>query len=148
MNFTNVWEAISPYINITALITALSGIIAVVCNIKRTMTAINKRSDVTQLFSQALPKDLTVSVSKLAQQEIDRFIEQLKPEFIDVVARNTELTECVAKAILSLRSIPDDLKADIQSHLSEPVEEQKITLEMSKEFTKVATEAKPKVYID
>lgn len=148
MNFTGVWEAISPYINITAIITALSGIIAVVCNIKRTMTDINKRSDVTQLFSKALPKDLTVSVSKLTQQEIDRLIERLKPEFIDVVARNTELTECVAKAILSLRSIPDDLKADIQSRLTEPVKEEKITLEMSEEFARSSAEVKPKVYID
>lgn len=156
MDFNQILESIAPGLNLTVVGAAIAAIVTFVVKVRSLFKDIRLNSDISEVFKKALPKDLSVSVAKLAKSEIDRLIVEIKAEFTNAIRENTLLTKDVARGILSLRSIPDDLKHDIASHFGDtklPAIET-IKLELSKDIVEASVEQiepeQPtnKIYID
>ena len=152
MDFNAIYETIKPYLNIGTLATVIGVVIGIVVKIRSMVNDIKTNSDLTVLFQKALPKDLTVSISKLAKGEIDRLVGEVQGVFIKGLEQNTLLVKDLAKAIASLKSIPDSLKNEIAKHIEDytPETTESIKLEMSEELVEISkeTEKVPQIYVD
>jgi len=122
MDFTQIWASISPYVSAGAIgtvITATIGIVVkVVAAVKNAKTQlVETKAMAIELFKTALPKDLTISIQKLAKNELESLTSQvtqiINEQIIEPVRANTELTQALAKAVASLRSVPENLRTEI-----------------------------------
>jgi hypothetical protein len=145
MDFNAIIDAAMPYILAGSGLTGTGLIAWIISKVVRIIADIRKNANFAELFKAALPKDLTVSVSKLAKSEFDRLVSELKAEFIAPLRELTLLVKDNARALLTLRSVPDDVKNDIASHFDKspipPAEV--IKLELSKEIIEATKETIP-----
>jgi len=164
MDFTQIWASISPYVSAGAIgtvITATIGIVVkVVGAVKSTKTQLSETKLLAiELFKTALPKDLTLSIKKLAQDELTSLTasvtELINEQVIEPVKANTELQQAIAKALISLRSIPETLRTEISALINEPTavtttESIKLELntELQAEAETVKTTTSKKVYLE
>jgi len=156
MDFNQIIEQIAPGLNITAIGAAVVAIVTFAVKVKGLFADLRKNSDVAELFKKALPKDLTVSVAKLAKSEIDRLIAEVRAEFTSAIRESAAIQKDLVRAMLSLRSIPDDLKNEIAKHYSDAkiTTVETVKLELSQDIAEAAVEeaplepAQPKMYID
>jgi len=155
MDFNQIIESIAPGLNITAIAAAIAAIVTFAIKVKGLFGDLRRNSDVAELFKKALPKDLTVSIAKLAQSEIDRLISQVRTEFTNAVKESAAIQKDLVMAMLSLRSIPDDLKNEIARHYSDAkiTTVETVKLELSPDLIEAVTEETPvetahKIYID
>lgn len=142
MEFNEIWNTVAPYVGSGSFVAAVGVIIGIVVKILSVIREIRNNADVQTLFKQALPKDLTVSVSKLTQSEMDKLTAEIKGVFIAAIKENTVLLADVAKAVASLRSVPETCKQDIAKHCEgvQTNTTETIKLEMSPELVEVKKE--------
>jgi len=163
MDFTQIWASISPYVSAGAIgtvVTATIGIVVkVVGAVKSAKTQLSEtKSLAIELFKTALPKDLTLSIKKLAQDELTSLTasvtELINKQVIEPVKANTELQQAIAKALISLRSIPETLRTEISALINEPTitTTESIKLELNTELQAEAETVKKtkttKVYLE
>lgn len=142
MEFNEIWNTISPYVGSGSFVAAVGVVIGIVVKILHVIRDIKNSADIQNLFKQALPKDLTVSVTALTKNEIDKLTAEIKGEFIAAIKENTVLVADVAKAVASLRSVPETYKENISKHCEgiQTNTVESIKLEMSPELVEVKKE--------
>lgn len=142
MEFNEIWNTVAPYVGSGSFVAAVGVVIGIVVKILYVIRDIKNSADIQNLFKQALPKDLTVSVTALAKSEIDKLTAEIKGEFIAAIKENTVLVADVAKAVASLRSVPDTCKENIAKHCEgiQTNTVESIKLEMSPELVEVKKE--------
>jgi len=154
MDFNQIIEQIAPGLNITAIGAAIAAIVTFAVKVKGLFSDLRKNSDVAELFKKALPKDLTISVAKLAKTEIDRLIAEVRGEFTSAIRESAAIQKDLVMAMLSLRSIPDDLKNEIAKHYSDTkvTTVDAVKLELSQDIVSATVEETPvetpKMYIE
>lgn len=142
MEFNEIWNTVAPYIGSGAFLSAVGVVIGIVVKILHVIRDIKNSADIQNLFKQALPKDLTVSVTALTKNEIDKLTAEIREIFIAAIKENTVLVSDVAKAVASLRSVPDIYKQEIAKHCEgiQTNTVESIKLEMSPELVEVKKE--------
>ena len=142
MEFNEIWNTVAPYVGSGSFVAAVGVVIGIVVKILHVIRDIKNSADIQNLFKQALPKDLTVSVTALAKSEIDKLTAEIKGEFIAAIKENTVLVADVAKAVASLRSVPETCKENIAKHCEgiQTNTVESIKLEMSPELVEVKKE--------
>jgi hypothetical protein len=163
MDFTQIWASISPYVSAGAIGTVVTATIGVVVKVvgavKSAKTQLSETKQLAvDLFKTALPKDLTISIKKLAQDELKSLTasvtELINKQVIEPVKANTELQQAIAKALISLRSIPETLRTEISALINEPtavMTTESIKLEMNTELQAEAETLKTvskKIYLE
>ena len=77
----------------------------------------NTESEVLKLFKQAMPKELYVSLESITKAELSKIITKIEKvvndTFLSQIKANTELTQAIASALITMKSIPDSCKKDI-----------------------------------
>lgn len=158
MDFNTIYQTISPYVGsgtiamgiITVIAVALK-ISSVIKDIKNTFTS--TESEALKAFKKAIPESLSVSIESLAKTEFEKFrqdfINTINEKFINPIKSNTELTQAIAKALMSMRALPDSAKLEISNLLIG--ETPKTTESLKIELLPVETEKeqeKQTIYVD
>jgi len=122
MDFTQIWASISPYVSAGAIGTVVTATIGIVVKVVEAVKSaktqlVETKALAIDLFKTALPKDLTISIEKLAKTQLQSLTTEvtqiINEQIIEPVRANTELTQALAKAIASLRSVPENLRTEI-----------------------------------
>lgn len=122
MDFNAIYESIAPYVGTS---TIASGIIAIISlafytvkkikEIKETFSS--TESEMLKAFKKAIPETLYVSIESLAKAELSKITEEIKQvvdkEFLSQIKANTDLVNAMAKALISMKSVPDSVKKEI-----------------------------------
>lgn len=122
MDFNTIYESVKAYIGAggfaTALITIFTvafKLLSVAKEIKKSFTS--TESEALKAFKNAIPKELYVSIESLAKSELNKIVtviaEIVKSEVLEPIKKNTEITQAVAKALTSMKAIPDSQKEQI-----------------------------------
>lgn len=145
MDWNTLYLELAPYINL--IIVALGGggigtlIYKVIKIVKREIENIRVKTNIAEIFKQALPKDFSLTVEALTKTELDKLKAEIKKEFIKPLQELIELNKISAKALGNLRSVPDDIKQELSAKIDEDIKTvESIKIELSKEITE---EAKP-----
>lgn len=159
MEWSEIWGLISPYINTTAIVTAVGVVLKIVLGIraeaKRTAQQLKNNMDVLATFKKALPSELVVSVEKLAGEEFSRMVEELQKTFIEPLEKMEESILAIARAVVCLKTVPEPIKQEILALMEEnekPQESEKIVLKINNEdeaeIEKKDEKPQPKVYVE
>lgn len=122
MDFNAIFETISPYLGTGGIATAVIGILAIVVKLggliktaKKTFSSTH--NEAVEAFKQALPKELYISLETIAKEELAKikteFTNAVEEKFINQIKANTELVQEIAKALCTLKAIPDSVKLEI-----------------------------------
>ena len=126
MDFNAIYEAIAPYLGTG---TIASGIIAIISlalyavkKIKEIKEAFSStESEMLKAFKKAIPESLYVSIESLAQKELSKINDEIKlivdEKFLSQIKANTELVNAMAKALVSMKAVPDSIKNEISEKL-------------------------------
>lgn len=159
MDFNAIYEAAKPYLGTGAIASAIVTIIAfaikVIGVIKELRTSLaSTESEAIKAFKKAIPESLYVSVESLTKAELakikDEIAKIVDEKFLKQIKENTELTQAIAAAILSMKAIPDSAKEKITEilELKEPKTTESLKLELLPTEPENATVADEKIYID
>ena len=153
MDFGAIWAMISPYLNVGTIATCIGVVVGIAVKVRTMVRDIKANADMTEIFKKSLPSELVVSVQKLTKNELDALTAEVRSVFVRAIDQNTALVKELAKAICSLKSIPDSIKQEISGYLSDyqPETTEAIKLEMNADMVAVSTEKKekkPVEYID
>ena len=127
MDFNALFAEISAYLGAGGLATAIVTLIALACKVARVVKDLRKEFKATHFdainaFKQAIPKELYISIESLAKGEFEKIKNELVKEFketiIEPIKANTELTQAIAKALMSNKAIPDSVKEEIAEMLN------------------------------
>ena len=122
MDWNTIYEAVSPYLGTT---TIAAGLIAVLTVILKTVSFLKQakatlsgtESEAVKAFKKAIPESLYLQVEALTKKELGAITEHIKEivdeKFLAQIKANTELTQAVAKALMSLKAMPDSTKEEI-----------------------------------
>lgn len=126
MDFNTIYEAIKPYIGTGAFASAFITIISLAIKFASVIKDIRNKykdteNEALKAFKQAIPKELYVNIESLAKQEFEKIVTEIKAivdeKFLSQIKANTELTEAMAQALCSMKSIPDSHKKSISKLL-------------------------------
>lgn len=156
MDWNTIYEAVSPYLGTT---TITAGIVAVLTFIfkfrslmKQAKAALSSTTIAAEkALKKAIPKNLYLQVETLTKKELAVIVEEIKTlvdeKFLAQIKANTELTQAVAKALMSLKAMPDSTKEEIGKLLdikpTDTKEAMKVELLPVEEETKEKTAAYP-----
>lgn len=153
MDFNAIYEVIAPYLSVSAISTALVGILAIVIKLSSLIksaraTFSSTHNEAVEAFKKALPKELSISLEVLARTELEKikaeFTTAVEEKFIKQIKENTLLVQEIAKALCSLKALPDSIKNEIAEMLDiekpETTESLKVEL-IPTEDKKVSSEA-------
>lgn len=160
MDFNAIYEVISPYLGTgaiaTAIVTVLGIAIKVVKLAKEAREAFTStHSEAIDAFKKAIPKDLYISVEALTKSELAKITQEITKavdeRFLKQISANTELTQAIAVALMSIKSIPDSSKDKIAELLKienkESTERLKVEL-IDNEVKTTVEETSEKVLLD
>lgn len=124
MTIDQVLELISPYVNISGVITVVTVFIAIAVRcrglIKATAqdvsqsaknvseTAMLNEEKIVELMSKVLPKDMAVKIMPLVESELKRIAETVQEAAAATSARQTDKLDAIATAVASMRNLPTE----------------------------------------
>lgn len=77
----------------------------------------NTESEAVKAFKKAIPETMYLQIEALTKQELgaitEHFKQMIDEKFLSQIKANTELTQAVAKALMSLKALPDSTKEEI-----------------------------------
>lgn len=155
MDFNAIYQAIVPYLGTGAIATTIVTILALafkVLKITKEAKSIfsSTHAESIAAFKKAIPESLYVSLESITKSELSKIItkieEAVENKFLSQIKANTELTQAIASALVSLKAIPDSSKVKIAELLDIPevetTESLKIDLLPVEETEKVKTPSK------
>lgn len=150
MDFGAIWATVAPYLNVTTIATCIGVVVGIAVKVRTMVKDIKANADMTKLFQKALPSELVVSVQKLTKTELETLTAEIRSVFVRAIDQNTALVKELAKAMCSLKSVPDSIKHEISGYLSDyqPDTTEAIKLEMNADMVSVSTEKKEKKRIE
>ena len=129
MDFNAIYQSIAPYFGTGAMATAIITIITLafkvlsLCKDART-TFSNTHAESIEAFKKAIPSSLYLSLESLTKSELSKIITQIKDaideRFLSQIKSNTEITQAIAQALISMKAIPDSAKLKISELLELP----------------------------
>ena len=160
MDFNTIYESISTYVGTGTIAMGIVTFLAVVLKafgvIKEIKSSFsNTESEALKLFKQAIPKELYVSLESITKAELSKIITKIEKvvndTFLSQIKANTELTQAIASALITMKAIPDSCKKDIAKLLEikevETTESLKVEL-LSIEEKNQESEQTEKILID
>lgn len=122
MDFNTIYEVIKPYLGTGAIASGVVAILffalkvlGVVKEIKTTFTS--TENEALNAFKKAIPKELYLSVETITKTELAKITEGIKQvvdqKFLSQIKANTELTQAIASALITMKAIPDSSKKEI-----------------------------------
>ena len=122
MDFNTIYEVIKPYLGTGAIASGILAIfvfalkvLGVVKEIKTTFTS--TENEAVNAFKKAIPKELYLSIETITKTELAKIIEHIKQivdqKFLSQIKANTELTQAIASALITMKAIPDSSKKEI-----------------------------------
>ena len=159
MDFNAIYEVVKPYLGTGAIasgiITVIALAIKVIGVIKELRTSFSDtESEAIKAFKKAIPESLYVSVESLTKAELakikDEIAKLVDEKFLKQIKANTELTESIAAALLTMKAIPDSAKEKIAEllELKEPKTTESLKVELLPTEPENAPVADEKIYID
>lgn len=122
MDFNAIFEKLYPILGVTGTALFIILCLAVYLVIKHflnknTATITNMSDIAVEAFKKALPKELYISLETIAKEELAKikteFTNAVEEKFINQIKANTELVQEIAKALCTLKAIPDSVKLEI-----------------------------------
>lgn len=122
MDWDTIYEAIAPYLGTTTIATGLIAVFAAIIKfvsfMKQAKAALsNTESEAVKAFKKAIPETMYLQIEALTKQELgaitEHFKQMIDEKFLSQIKANTELTQAVAKALMSLKALPDSTKEEI-----------------------------------
>lgn len=122
MDWNTIYEVIKPYLGTGAI---ASGVITIlffafkVLNVIKEMKGAfsSTENEMLKAFKNAMPKELYVSLETLTKTELAKIVQQIKQmvdeRFTSQIKANTELTQAIASALITMKAIPDSSKKEI-----------------------------------
>ena len=147
MDFNSIYETIAPYLSTGAIASAIIAIIGIVIKFARVMKDIkgsfsSTESEALKAFKKAIPESLYINLETITKTELAKIKEEfsafIDEKFLAQIKANTELTQAIAAALCSMRSIPDSQKEIIKGLLE--LEEPKTTESLKVELIPTAEE--------
>ena len=141
MDFNSIYETIAPYLSTGAIASAIIAIIGIVIKFARVMKDIkgsfsNTESEALKAFKKAIPESLYINLETITKTELAKIKEEfsafIDEKFLAQIKANTELTQAIAAALCSMRSIPDSQKEIIKGllELEEPKTTESLKVEL------------------
>lgn len=149
MDFSEIYEIISPYVGTSSIamaIIALIGFFFKAINTFKEMrsTFVDTNKEAIDRFKKALPDDLVISLEALTKAELSKIIDQIREtiakEFIEPIKANDDLIKAMAEALAVSKLTPDEYKERIKTLLELPEVEttNSLKVELTKEDKKSA----------
>lgn len=122
MDFNTIYEAVKPYLGTGAIagaiVTILGLVVKVLGFIKESKSLFEStQNEAINAFKKALPKELYISIETLAKTELNKITESIvsivNDKVLGQIKANTELTQAIASALVTMRNIPDSAKVKI-----------------------------------
>ena len=160
-----IWATISPYLNVTTISTAVAFVIATALKIKNSTAMLgaqltNALGDWQKTMKAAMPKELTVSVEKIAGKEFAAMVADLKAQVLEPLQKAYDEVNAkvvaMAKCVACLKTVPQETRDELLELLGEdaPKEQEAIVLELNPELEEITkegekrTETAQKVYVE
>lgn len=156
MDWNTIYEAIAPYLGTTTiaagLIAVLTVILKAVAFLKQAKATLSStESEAVKAFKKAIPENLYLQIETITKKELgaitEHFKEIIDEKFLAQIKANTELTQAVAKALMSLKAMPDSTKEEIGKLLdikpTDTVQALKVELLPAEEVKETKTTAYP-----
>lgn len=130
MDFNTIYAQVAPYLGTAGIAGLIVTVITVLVRLKQLFTKSGLslkelESNVTNAFKQALPENLYIEIEAITKNELQSIVENIKTvvdeKFLKQIKENTELMQAMAKALMSMKSIPDSAKEEIGKMLELPV---------------------------
>lgn len=130
MDFNTIYAQVAPYVGTAGIAGLIVTVITVLVRLKQLFTKSGLslkelESNVTNAFKQALPENLYIEIEAITKNELQAIVENIKTvvdeKFLKQIKENTELMQAMAKALMSMKSIPDSAKEEIGKMLELPV---------------------------
>ncbi len=122
MDWNSIYEAIKPYLGTGAIALAILTVFSLAIRFKSEIKNIRNvfastENEALKAFKKSLPKELFINIQSLAQSEFAKIVQELKQvvdeRFLSQIKANTEITQAIASAIITMKSIPDSSKKEI-----------------------------------
>ena len=130
MDFNTIYAQVAPYLGTAGIAGLIVTVITVLVRLKQLFTKSGLslkelENNVTNAFKQALPENLYIEIEAITKKELQSIVENIKTvvdeKFLKQIKENTELMQAMAKALMSMKSIPDSAKEEIGKMLELPV---------------------------
>lgn len=130
MDFNTIYAQVAPYLGTAGIAGLIVTVITVLVRLKQLFTESGLslkglENNVTNAFKQALPENLYIEIEAITKNELQSIVENIKTvvdeKFLKQIKENTELMQAMAKALMSMKSIPDSAKEEIGKMLELPV---------------------------
>lgn len=126
MDFNSILSAITPYLNLGTIATAIVVILTIVFKVKKGLNEIKGNylsfdSEILKAIKKAIPESVYVNIETLAKSELSKITENINSvineKVLNQIKSNTELVKEIAKALCSMKAIPDTCKTEIANLL-------------------------------
>lgn len=126
MDFNSIVETISPYLNLGTIATAIVSILVFIFKIKKEVKALKGNylsfdNELLKAFKKAIPESVYVNIETLAKSELAKITENINKvineKVLNQIKTNTELVKEIAKALCTMKAIPDTTKKEIANLL-------------------------------
>lgn len=130
---------------ITAVIVGLVKLFKFIGEIRKKIKEMKDEANFSQMFQKALPKDFKVSITSLIKSEVVKLVpsvlELVRNEIKQPISDLNDNMQDNNKLLLSFRTIPDEVRKQVKSHLKEPYNvDSYVELEMSPEMIEAVKE--------
>lgn len=149
MDFNTIYETIKPYLGTGAIASAIITVLALAVKVfglvkEARKTFASTENEMLNAFKKAIPNELYVSIESLTKTELNKILERVKEvvdeQFLSQIKANTELTQAIANALITMKTIPDSAKKTIAELLE--IKEVKTTESLKVELLAGETETK------
>ena len=153
MDFNAIYELVAPYLGVggtaTVITVLLTLVVKVIGFIKEAKNeVVIAKTSVVNMVKNALPSELTISIESMVKTELAKITtgitQAVEEKFLNQLRANTIITEEIAKALCSMKAIPDSVKNEILKliDIKEPVTSQSLKVELLPIETKAESSTK------
>ena len=126
MDFNSIVETISPYLNLGTIATAIVTILAFVFKIKKEVKSLKGNylsfdTELLKAIKKAIPESVYINIETLVKSELSKIVEDINnainENILNPIKNHTELVKEIAKALCTMKAIPDTTKKEIANLL-------------------------------
>ena len=128
MDFNTIYAQVAPYVGTAGIAGLIVTVITVLVRLKQLFTKSGLslkelENNVTNAFKQALPENLYIEIEAITENKLQSIVENIKTVVDEElqIKKIIELMQAMAKALMSMKSIPDSAKEEIGKMLELPV---------------------------
>lgn len=117
MTIDQVLELISPYVNITGVMTVVVALVTIAFKCRNIIkaaaqsvssTAMLNENKIVELMNKVLPKNMAVKIMPLVESELKKINEAVQEAAAATSSKQTDKLDAIANAIASMRNLPTE----------------------------------------